>query len=509
MEMNFSLKSIQYAVFDEGDRLFELGFSEQLTELLHRLPRDRQTLILSATLPGNLIEFARAGLTDPVLLRLDVDKKLSPNLKLVNIACLPEEKNAVLLHLLSASVKIKEKVIVFFATKHHVEFFQMLLTASGFSCSSIHSGMDTAARSSSLHQFHSGHLHVLLVTDVAARGVDIPLLDKVINFHFPPQPKLFLHRVGRVARNNRSGSAHSLVAPDELAYLLDVFVFLGRSLQTDGPIPMNSMNDYLGRPPRSLLGGALGNMVQTLVNCNVDLRSMIKTCLNSMKRFVATRPKPSSESVRRAKELRRMFPTLPIHPIFPNSDDEVESGILSTIRSVKLPTIFEALGRQHNTAAYDMMKRKRQLHSSIISRHEARLLCIDKKGANKPSLLDQTCNRTGSALVDPTNDNQEDDLRNLELFIPYSRGDEAQELGLSVSGSINRFAVDVTAASLTLTDDSFGADKSSHPSATRRQLWDRKRKRYVDSRATDGQANLKKIKTESGVWIPASYKTDR
>lgn len=511
MEMNLNLKSIQYAVFDEGDRLFELGFLDQMTELLHRLPRDRQTLVLSATLPGNLTEFARAGLTDPVLLRLDTDKKLSPNLKLVHIACLPEEKNAVLLHLLSTSVAIKEQVIVFFATKHHVEFFQTLLTASGFVCSCVHSGLDTAARNNSLNQFRSGHSHILLVTDVAARGVDIPSLDRVINYHFPPQPKLFLHRVGRVARTIRSGFACSLIAPDELAYLLDVFVFLGRSLRTDDPIPASSMSDYLGRPPRRLLGGALGNMVLTLIKCNTELRSMTKMCLNSMKRFVVTRQRPSSESFRRAKELRRLLPSLPIHPIFPNLDDEVESSILSTIRSAKLPTIFEALGRQYNAAAYDTIKKKRRLHSSIVSRHDAYLSNMNKQGTIKPSGFNETVLPLRSAPVDPTDDNPEVNLQDLKLFIPYNRGDEAQEHGLSVSGSINRFAVDVATASLTMADDNFGADNSTHPSGARlrRRLWDRKRKRYVDPRAFDGKTNLKRIKTESGVLIPASYRTDR
>ncbi|VDP45695.1 unnamed protein product [Schistosoma margrebowiei] len=81
MEMNLSLNSIEYVVFDEGDRLFELGFAEQLSETLKRLPRSRQTVIFSATLPKNLVEFARAGLVDPILLRLDLNSKLSQDLK--------------------------------------------------------------------------------------------------------------------------------------------------------------------------------------------------------------------------------------------------------------------------------------------------------------------------------------------------------------------------------------------------------------------------------------------
>ncbi|KAF6780013.1 hypothetical protein AHF37_00447, partial [Paragonimus kellicotti] len=271
MEMNFNLKTIEYVVFDEGDRLFEMGFAEQLSETLHRLPHDRQTLIFSATLPSNLIEFARSGLTDPMLIRLDVDKKLSQNLKLAHISCLSDDKTAVLVYLLKHVIPRKQQVVVFFATKHHVEFFQMFLTEVGQSCTSVHSGLDSLARNMAIKQFKAGSIRVLLVTDVAARGMDIPLLDNVINYHFPPLPKLFLHRVGRVARAGRNGMAYSLVDPGEVPYLFDVFVFLGRNLQTAGPIPSNQcMNDYIGRAPRTLMANT-GGSVQQLIERNANL----------------------------------------------------------------------------------------------------------------------------------------------------------------------------------------------------------------------------------------------
>ncbi|KAG5447355.1 ATP-dependent RNA helicase ddx54 [Clonorchis sinensis] len=507
MEMNFSLKTIEYVVFDEGDRLFELGFAEQLSETLHRLPRDRQTLIFSATLPGNLIEFARAGLNDPVLLRLDVDTKLSKNLKLIHLSCLPDEKNSLLLHLLRCIIPKKEQVVVFFATKHHVEFFQMLLTEAELPCTCIHSGLDPAARNSAIKEFTSNQIRVLLVTDVAARGVDIPLLDNVINFHFPPQPKLFLHRVGRVARAGRSGTAYSLIDPDELPYLFDVLVFLGKSLQTSGPVSEDNVNDSLGRAPHGLVSST-GNVAQQIVDRNACIASMRKPCANAMNRFVKTRPKASNESVRRAKELRGMLHSLPVHPCF-GVEYEADAEVLDVIRGLKLPTIFEALGRQANPAAYDMMTKKRKVHASVIAQHQARQLHLKQREANKPAVLTRTVNLSAPTVTDFVEDGY--NLENTELFIPYSRGNEASERGLSVSNAVNHFTAQAAEASMDLMSDELSQADKLRPAGSRlrKQVWDRKKKRYVDSEAAEGKANLKRIKTESGIWIPASYKTDR
>ena len=125
--MELQLSSIEYVVFDEADRLFEMGFSEQLTEIIRRLPESRQTLLFSATLPKQLVEFAKAGLRDPVLVRLDVDSKLSNELKLCYLATRPDDKPAVLLYLLRNILNSNEQTVVFTPTKHHVEYLKEVL----------------------------------------------------------------------------------------------------------------------------------------------------------------------------------------------------------------------------------------------------------------------------------------------------------------------------------------------------------------------------------------------
>lgn len=201
-----------------------MGWGEQIHEIANRLPESRQTLLFSATLPKVLVEFAKAGLSDPVLVRLDVESKLPDELTLSFITCRPEEKLAVLLSLLKHVIKADSQTIVFAATMHHVEYIHMvsnghavapsffsidhpdftifikilqILDQANISNTFIYSNLDASARKINAAKFQSGKARVLIVTDVAARGIDIPHLDNVINFNFPAKCKLFVHRVGK------------------------------------------------------------------------------------------------------------------------------------------------------------------------------------------------------------------------------------------------------------------------------------------------------------------------
>lgn len=121
MEMDLKLSFIQYVVFDEADRLFEMGFGEQLNETIRRLPESRQTILFSATLPKLLVDFAQAGLTDPVLIRLDVESKIPDALELRFIFSRPDERYATLLVLLKHMIPFTAQTVIFAGTQHHVE----------------------------------------------------------------------------------------------------------------------------------------------------------------------------------------------------------------------------------------------------------------------------------------------------------------------------------------------------------------------------------------------------
>ena len=118
------LAAVQYVVFDEADRLFEMGFADQLQDIIQRLPESRQTLLFSATLPRMLVEFAKAGLREPVLVRLNLDSKLSEHLQLFFFSVRAEDKTSALLHLLHSVLSHTQQTVVFAATKHHVEYLR-------------------------------------------------------------------------------------------------------------------------------------------------------------------------------------------------------------------------------------------------------------------------------------------------------------------------------------------------------------------------------------------------
>src|ERR1700737_176774 len=207
-----------------------MGFETQLTEILHKLPQSRQTLLFSATLPESLVEFAKAGLQDPLLIRLDVEQKISEDLETAFFSVKAVEKQAALLYILQEIIKIpsshhpvarKRKrsdssgitphsTLIFVSTKHQVEFITALLRKANYSVSHVYGSLDQIARKENIEAFRSGESCILVVTDVAARGIDIPILSNVINYDFPSESKVFVHRVGRTARAGQRGWAYSL-----------------------------------------------------------------------------------------------------------------------------------------------------------------------------------------------------------------------------------------------------------------------------------------------------------
>ena len=216
VDAQLSLQRVEYVVFDEADRLFEMGFASQLDAILASVPTSRQTVLFSATMPSQLAEFTRARLHEPELIRLDLETKISDSLEIVFFKVRPQEKLGALLIVLAQVLSKQEQTIVFVSTRHHVEMIAELLAGASFECAAIYGTLDAAARKIALGKFRAGKAKVLVVTDVAARGIDVPLLDNVVNFDFPPKPKLFVHRAGRAARAGRAGRAVSLVEPEEL-----------------------------------------------------------------------------------------------------------------------------------------------------------------------------------------------------------------------------------------------------------------------------------------------------
>ncbi|KAH9261038.1 hypothetical protein BASA81_000742 [Batrachochytrium salamandrivorans] len=310
---DFSLSHLQLLIIDEADRLFEMNFQSQLQEIFERMPKEKQTLLFSATLPKELAEFARVKLnSDTVeLIRLDTDMRISDTLKLTffKIRNLDERLSA-LLHVLRTVVDCqKESSIIFCATKQQVEYLVYLLrqmeNLTGMShyehvgIGMAHGSMDQEARGEALSMFRSGKLRILITTDLAARGLDIPLVNNVINFDFPDKSKLFVHRVGRAARQGRAGHAVSFVAVEEMSFFVDVCLYLGGGDES-----------RIGTLPQPVLDeGVEWEAVQR--KDNAELEQMYKSSVNAHKMYIKTRVEPSKRSMKRAKEL-----VIGMHPMF-------------------------------------------------------------------------------------------------------------------------------------------------------------------------------------------------
>ncbi|NWV53280.1 DDX54 helicase, partial [Daphoenositta chrysoptera] len=534
VEMKLKLHTVEYVVFDEADRLFEMGFAEQLQEIIARLPDCHQTVLFSATLPKLLVEFARAGLTEPMLIRLDVESKLSEQLKLAFFHVRGDDKPAVLLHLLRSVLKPQDQTVVFVATKHHTEYLKELLTAQGIRCTHIYSSLDQTARKINIAKFSQGKCPVLLVTDVAARGLDIPMLDNVINFSFPAKAKLFLHRVGRVARAGRSGTAYSLVAPDEMPYVFDLHLFLGRPLVLAGAQEMPAGE---GVPWAADAGGVLGRVPQSLVDdeeCllltdhegSLELCSLRRVADNAHKQYLRSRPGPSPESIKRAKDLD--VSQLGMHPLFSARFEDTELERLKFVDSIKTykskATIFE-INATSRTPASTVMRSKRRHDHALIEKfqrgqQEKRAAALKGQGlclaphkthageGEQEDLQDVFSNMGGQKRKrgrggedGPRKEPQQPAQQDEDFYIPYRPKDFESERGLSVGGEGSAFEQQAAGAVLDLMGD------ENHNLNKSKQLlkWDRKKKRFVGQ---TGQEDKKKVRMENGRYISSSYKNN-
>uniref|UniRef100_A0A0D3H094 RNA helicase n=1 Tax=Oryza barthii TaxID=65489 RepID=A0A0D3H094_9ORYZ len=470
---DLNLRTVEYVVFDEADSLFSLGLIQQLHDILHKLSDTRQTLLFSATLPQALADFAKAGLRDPQIVRLDLDKKISPDLKLAFFTLRQEEKLAALLYLVRERISSEEQTIIFVSTKHHVEFLNILFREEGLEPSLSYGAMDQEARNIHISKFRARKTMILIVTDVAARGLDIPLLDNVVNWDFPAKPKLFVHRVGRVARQGRSGTAYTFVTSEDMAYLLDLHLFLSKPLR---PAPteeellkdMEGMNlkidralangeTVYGRFPQTIID-LVSDGIKEVINGCTDLIALEKPCTNAFHLYLKTRPMPSTESIRRVKDLPREG----LHPIF----------------------------RDGSNQWLDVMKKKREVHEGIIN------LVHQKNNVDhepKEELVENISNWERKDVCG--NKRKLQSFRDEEYYISSVPQNQHLEAGLSVRANEGFVENRLDAAVLDLVDD----ETSGMQAQKTRYHW--KKNKFVKLNSGDRVTATGKIKTESGAKL--------
>ena len=599
VEMNLDLKSVQYVVFDEADRLFEMGFETAMTEILHRLPANRQTLLFSATLPKSLVEFAKAGLQNPKLVRLDAESKISTDLRMSFFSIKQAEKDACLLILLrdvigvplgsnkkepeeggdkkgkgkakakySDYVTAPHQTLIFAATKHHVEYLMNLLTTAGYAVSHIYGSLDQVARTQQMDHFRKGYTNILVVTDVAARGIDIPVLENVVNYDFPQGARVFVHRVGRTARAGRQGWAWSFVTNTELPYLLDLQLFLGRPIASDvsqeGDQPYTE-SLVIGPFDRDRVDGEV-EYVRKLDEDNHNLVALRELMRKGHSMYERSKGKASQASYNRAKTMMKgdrsglVGATSTPHPVLLRSKDGASitkkleeekrrKELLMAVNAFRPNETVLEIGARGNAETAALMKQRRKALSKAAQRAQtastsAAVVEDDEREsdieadvggeaemANEeeiavgvtalcrrgPGLIhsyrpclnpvrrvrtrretiviqNNTCRITKRAQI-PRKGKLEAEMNWLciraEFSFRYSLNDGAS------------FAEQARGVTFDLAGDEALQERK------RRELrWDKTKKKFVKGTG-EGADNVKLVKTESGVKLPATYRSGR
>ncbi|KAI0329738.1 DEAD-domain-containing protein [Cubamyces sp. BRFM 1775] len=564
VEMNLDLKSVQYVVFDEADRLFEMGFQTALTEILHRLPPTRQTLLFSATLPKSLVEFAKAGLQNPKLVRLDAEQKISSDLRMAFFSVKQTEKDACLLVLLrdvigvpfgspspendegnagdkkgkgKAKVKYSEHAIaphqtlIFAATKHHVEYLTTLLTTAGYSVSHIYGSLDQAARTQQMDQFRRGRTNILVVTDVAARGIDIPILENVVNYDFPQGARVFVHRVGRTARAGRQGWAWSFVTAAELPYLLDLQLFLGRPVKSE----VTGSGDQVYT--ESLILGPLDRdkvdeeveYIKKLYEENHSLPSLRDVMKKGQSMYERSKGKASPASYQKTKGMLKdgrwgyAGTESTTHPVFLRRNPDVAAklaeeakrrALLKVVDSFRPAETILEIGARGNAETAQLMKQRRKALSKAAQRASlastsAAAMAVDEETVHiqddsdgeAPEMADED---DIAAVFDTVGKKGKGGkFRDSEFYMSHYQKDADTEKGYSLRDGAS-FAEQAKNVAFELTGDEGAAQERQR----REMKWDKKKKKFVRGTG-EGADNVKMVKTESGAKLPATYRSGR
>nr|WP_037371040.1 DEAD/DEAH box helicase [Salipiger mucosus] len=226
------LDQTEFLVLDEADQMLDLGFIHALRRIAQLLPTERQTMLFSATMPKQMAELSRAYLTDPV--RVEVTPPGKPVDKIeqsVHFVQQADKSSLLIEHLGSHRT---DAALVFSRTKHGAERLKKQLEKSGFAAGSVHGNKSQGQRDRALKAFREGDLTVLVATDVAARGIDIPSVRYVYNFDLPNVADNYVHRIGRTARAGRDGTAVAYCAPTEMGELRDIQKVMGRTIPVAG-----------------------------------------------------------------------------------------------------------------------------------------------------------------------------------------------------------------------------------------------------------------------------------
>lgn len=239
LQGNVDLSKVEIFVLDEADLMLDMGFINDVKKIEKLTPKQKQTLLFSATIPETINELAKSVTKNAVRIEINPEETTAKNIGQLLYYLPKKNKTDLCLHLLRNT--INGKIIIFRRTKFGVDKLEQTLLKNGYKVTSIHGDKSQGIRNKAIEDFKSKKVSILIATDVAARGIDITNVDAIINFDIPNIPETYVHRIGRTGRAGKSGIAFSFCSPDENNYIKNIEILLEKSIKIieDHPYPIN------------------------------------------------------------------------------------------------------------------------------------------------------------------------------------------------------------------------------------------------------------------------------